>query len=698
MAITNAQQYQQLVNKPAGNKRPGYAGADLGDNKGYQGGGRDKKGSVKGAAPGAATVGPVERGGGNKNPNEETGGNKRTAPVSQVSKITETKDKRNIVKDYIKNRQELAFNASMLIPGQKKRSAKYQKAYKDYLESMGVTPPDTLTGEEDDLADFFINNAFDKPVAADANVQPPQSYGDFLLENFGAPGVKFSGNVGGKEVYVKGTRPDGSKIYDVREERGGGRDDFILPISQPVASIPEPTGYVNPLSLLTPRIAGTRFLGTELEDEEDTEFAADGGRIGFFKGAVAGGGNISPGTGVKGNVRDDNPFTGGGGDGPKTTPIVNPVGSNEPAVNPIFRKTLREPELQLEAFIKKMELEDRMKEEDDEEKNLQEILAGTITNQPEFQSNIDATISGIMDNPDLAALGTIKQGMAEGGRAELAGGGMPYEGGIMDLESGRQMYFLGKLVKKATRAIKKITKSPIGKAALLGGLGYLGATKMGGMKGLSSFFGKGSFNPLKALITKGPQAGKMGGSELGNLLAKFGLAKEGSLTGKGMLTLGAGVLPFLAGKEEDGFDIDAYYAANQLTPGTTKRQMGSEFDFYNYNLAEGGMPSKEPVAKKTMPLLDMDGQEMDLRAEGGFVPLGRMERADDVPARLSKNEFVFTADAVRNAGEGDIDKGAEVMYNMMKNLESGGEVSEESQGLDGAREMFQTSKRLEEVL
>jgi hypothetical protein len=166
---------------------------------------------------------------------------------------------------------------------------------------------------------------------------------------------------------------------------------------------------------------------------------------------------------------------------------------------------------------------------------------------------------------------------------------------------------------------------------------------------------------------------------------------------KGGITL-ASVLPLLAGKEEDDFDIDAYYAANQLTPGTTKRQMGSEFDFYNYNLAEGGMPSKEPVAKETMPLIDMDGKEMDLRAEGGFVPIGRMEKADDVPARLSKNEFVFTADAVRNAGEGDIDKGAEVMYNMMKNLESGGEVSEESQGLDGAREMFQTSKRLEEVL
>ena len=121
-------------------------------------------------------------------------------------------------------------------------------------------------------------------------------------------------------------------------------------------------------------------------------------------------------------------------------------------------------------------------------------------------------------------------------------------------------------------------------------------------------------------------------------------------------------------------------------------------NFYERDKNKQAEGSKEPVAKKTMPLLDMGGKEMDLRAEGGFVPIGRMEKADDVPARLSKNEFVFTADAVRNAGDGDVDKGAEVMYNMMKNLESGGDVSEESQGLEGARKMFQTSQRLEEVL
>jgi len=97
-------------------------------------------------------------------------------------------------------------------------------------------------------------------------------------------------------------------------------------------------------------------------------------------------------------------------------------------------------------------------------------------------------------------------------------------------------------------------------------------------------------------------------------------------------------------------------------------------------------------------LMDLGGMEKDYRNDGGFVPIGGQERADDVPARLSKNEFVFTADAVRAAGGGDIDKGAEIMENVMENLEQGGNISEESQGLEGARDMFATSQRLEGVL
>ena len=67
-------------------------------------------------------------------------------------------------------------------------------------------------------------------------------------------------------------------------------------------------------------------------------------------------------------------------------------------------------------------------------------------------------------------------------------------------------------------------------------------------------------------------------------------------------------------------------------------------------------------------LMDLGGNEMDLRG-GGFVPIGAKEKADDVPARLSKNEFVFTADAVRAAGGGSVEKGAQKMYNTMKQLE-----------------------------
>jgi hypothetical protein len=267
----------------------------------------------------------------------------------------------------------------------------------------------------------------------------------------------------------------------------------------------------------------------------------------------------------------------------------------------------------------------------------------------------------------------------DGGRINAMDGGMMSpEGGIMDLETGRQMYFLGKLVKKASRALKKITKSPLGKAAILGGALYFGGggglPKLLGGKGLGGFSAKTFF------------------SKANPLLFSDGKLSMGKLAGLSALS------PFLFQQEEDEeeeFDRG---------PGLDIRKIRENpYDFLGPNFANGGRigyqeGSKEPVAKKTMPLLDMGGKEMDLRDDGGFVPIGRMEKADDVPARLSKNEFVFTADAVRNAGEGDVDKGAEVMYNMMKNLESGGEVSEESQGLEGAREMFQTSKRLEEVL
>ena len=82
------------------------------------------------------------------------------------------------------------------------------------------------------------------------------------------------------------------------------------------------------------------------------------------------------------------------------------------------------------------------------------------------------------------------------------------------------------------------------------------------------------------------------------------------------------------------------------------------------DFAQGGIASL-----KDGGMLDFGGREMDLRG-GGFVPIGKKERADDVPARLSKNEFVMTADAVRAAGGGSVNKGAQRMYDIMNKLEA----------------------------
>jgi len=183
------------------------------------------------------------------------------------------------------------------------------------------------------------------------------------------------------------------------------------------------------------------------------------------------------------------------------------------------------------------------------------------------------------------------------------------------------------------------------------------------------------------------------------------------LTGLAAGTLGATALMGNMEADEiqdlqrgEGLDVEGIRAevieAYKDPSGEKLKALKSKYPFLSKRrnidvdkLAYGGR-----IGKAEGGLMDLGGMEKDYRAEGGFVPIGREEKADDVPARLSVNEFVFTADAVRNAGGGDIDKGAEVMENMMKNLEAGGQVSEESQGMAGAQQMFETSERLSEVI
>jgi hypothetical protein len=362
-------------------------------------------------------------------------------------------------------------------------------------------------------------------------------------------------------------------------------------------------------------------------------------------------------------------------------------------------------------------------------------------------------------------------------------------------ETGIPSFFVKKLFKKATKAVKKVVKSPIGKAALLGAVGFgIPGTSVGGLFGRAGFGGaaKGLFGTqgISPFLFGTPSTGditSVGGSK--GFLGKLGLSSgfgTKDLTKRGLTAAGIGGASILGGlaaageEEEDidslagrisdqtGIDVqqirkevqDAYAAGDIsglkskypfLVPTSSAMAEGgiarlgyangeTVLDISNVNLdskmkaaqklsketgmpiekalekimadafAEGVsikrikeemvMPKKKPAKEvqkrkeqnfeKAKPglekesadmvedlirskkagggLMDLGGTEMDLRG-GGFVPIGAKEKADDVPARLSKNEFVFTADAVRAAGGGSVEKGAQKMYNTMKQLE-----------------------------
>ena len=370
------------------------------------------------------------------------------------------------------------------------------------------------------------------------------------------------------------------------------------------------------------------------------------------------------------------------------------------------------------------------------------------------------------------------------------------------LSAPRQNYGFGSFVKKAIRGVKKVAKSPLGKAALIAGGGALAGSFMAG--GAGTGFGRLAFSNM------GQNFGALGGgisnlfrapkgADKGGFLQSLIRKKDGSLSA-GKIALGglgvASMAPLFMGGGDDeveevgevmdpryqvqraknfysglgnkgaGLDFmpkkkyvdQNFYAADGgragyagggyldedeeefIRSGAGQRRImpqtflamgggageaqaeqmlqaefikyknkGGELSFQEFvqavmqqqqqaqgmeqpmmaanggrmNAAEGGIMDTEQSE-----MIDMGGQEKDYRDEGGFVAMGGEERADDVPARLSKNEFVFTADAVRAAGGGDIDQGSEVMQNMMDNLEQGGQVSEDSQGLGGGEEMM----------
>ena len=254
---------------------------------------------------------------------------------------------------------------------------------------------------------------------------------------------------------------------------------------------------------------------------------------------------------------------------------------------------------------------------------------------------------------------------------------------------GRAQYGLGSFVKKIGKGIKgavkgigSILKSPAGLLAL----NFAPMLLPGGA---STFFG-----------------GKNAMFNIGNILG----LKEGADAMNALKVGGAGavITGLLAEREQQEGESDIDYAQRRAQVNDQLKIQFSRLypkgenetpEDYDVrinalvegaddqtidvgNMAEGGRVGRAFGSDKLveqasgiegLPInVNSKGvKELDLRNTGGFIPpVGVKEKADDIPAMLSNNEFVFTADAVRAAGGGSVNKGAQRMYDLMKNLES----------------------------
>ena len=280
------------------------------------------------------------------------------------------------------------------------------------------------------------------------------------------------------------------------------------------------------------------------------------------------------------------------------------------------------------------------------------------------------------------------------------------------------------VAKGITGAIKGATKSPLGMAALALAFPQVRA-------GLSNFFGPGNFNPLLRETIGGDIAqsafGEFLGTNLGKATVIGGASILGGLSAKAQKDVNqlkkSGDQGLVRGylkryyenvnPEASEDEVQEFIRVNSSTGGRIGYSNGSEdyerrFMELVAELTEAGFTQEQAIEEARERLNRADGgrigyamgdtaednaiqasgvmglplnknpagvTELDLRETGGFIPpVGVKEKADDIPAMLSNNEFVFTADAVRGMGDGDVNKGAERMYNMMKKLENGGRV------------------------
>ena len=272
---------------------------------------------------------------------------------------------------------------------------------------------------------------------------------------------------------------------------------------------------------------------------------------------------------------------------------------------------------------------------------------------------------------------------------------------ISNMQQPRQMYGLGSFVKKIGKgikgAVKSIAKSPIGKIALLGaatipfggpaaalkGLGSFVGGKLGGMNmstkiGLGSAFAtylgsKGFQQEEVESITRDKDKlsvylkdyfTKLNPNASDEEIEQFVTTNTSEYAIGGRVGLEAGAnkdfQEYLKAREEFNKKQNAEQLYKEYLENKRRQKVAVEKTM----AANGGlMPTGVMRANKAGTI------ERDYRETGGFVPVGIKEKADDVPAMLSKNEFVMTADAVRGIGDGNIEKGAQRLYDQMKQAE-----------------------------
>ena len=263
---------------------------------------------------------------------------------------------------------------------------------------------------------------------------------------------------------------------------------------------------------------------------------------------------------------------------------------------------------------------------------------------------------------------------------------------MMAADGGRAQYGLGSLVKSVKKAVKGVVKgvkdNPLLAAAALnfapmlipGGKPFLGLGNLKGsmatIPGFSNLLGlKEGADAMNALKVGGAGAiitGLLAEKERQPGESDMDFAQRSAQV-KDQLDVQFRRLYPQGGNESDE-DYDVRISA--LVEGADDQTVPVG------EMAEGGrvmraFGSDELVEKASgiegLPInVNSKGvKELDLRNTGGFIPpVGVKEKADDIPAMLSNNEFVFTADAVRAAGGGSVNKGAQRMYDLMKNLES----------------------------